>query len=97
MQITTLKSTEQFSNPPFYQLATCEVHGRLALRLLCIFRICIYVSLCICTYHVRNNYMTYVVAMRLYLSQLWQFRRLLCVATVSIQSSLVQLQVREGN
>jgi len=27
--------------------------------------------------------LTYIVAMQLYFSQLWQFRRLLCVATMS--------------
>jgi len=50
----------------------------------------IYVSLCVRTYHVHNNYITYIVAMRPYLSWLRQFRQLLCVATVS---SLAQLRV----
>jgi len=36
--------------------------------------------MCVCTYHVCNNYVTYVVAMRPYFSRLRQFRRLLCVA-----------------
>jgi len=49
-----------------------------------------YLSLCIRTYHVRSNYVTYIVAMRPYLSQLQQFRRLLCAATMS---SLAQLRV----
>ena len=31
------------------------------------------VSLCVCTYHVHNNYITYIVAMWPYLSQLRQF------------------------
>jgi len=45
------------------------------------------------TYHVRNNYITYVVAMRPYFSRLPQFRRLLCVAAMS---SLPQLWLRDG-
>ena len=57
----------------------------LVLRLLCVFRVC--------TYHVNNNYVTYIVAKRHYLSRLQPFRGLLCVATVS---SLVQLRVRDG-
>ena len=49
----------------------------------------LYVYMCICTYHVRNNYVTYIVAMRpYYTSPLRQFRRLLFVATMS---SLPQL------
>jgi len=36
--------------------------------------------MCVRTYHVRNNYVTYIVAMQPYFSQLWQFRLLLCVA-----------------
>ena len=43
--------------------------------------------MCVRTYHVRNNYITYIVAMRPY-SRLRQFRRLLCVAAMS---SLPQL------
>ena len=46
--------------------------------------------MCVRTYHVRNNYVTYIVAMRPYYSRLQQFRWLLCVATVS---SLAQLQL----
>jgi len=47
--------------------------------------------MCVRTYHVRNNYVTYIVA---YLpSRLWQFRRLLCVAAMS---GLVQLRLRDG-
>ena len=49
--------------------------------------------MCIRTYHVRNNYVTYIVAMRPYLSRLRQFRRLLCVAAMS---SLPQLGLRDG-
>ena len=45
------------------------------------------------TYHVRNNYVTYTVAMRPYFSWLWQLRQLLCVATMSI---LPHLWVRDG-
>jgi len=62
-------------------------------RLLCRFRVCISVALCVRTYHVRNNYVTYIVAMRPYFSRLWQFRRLLCVAAMS---SLPQLRLRGG-
>ena len=40
-------------------------------------------GLCIFTYHVCNNYVTYIVTMRLYFSQLWEFGRLLSVATLS--------------
>ena len=43
----------------------------------------IYVSLCVRTYHMHNNYIMYIVAVRPYLSRLRQFRWLLCVATVS--------------
>ena len=55
----------------------CSVWGRLALiagvrqlvlRLLCVFCVYIIHSLCIRTYHVRNNYVVYIVAMRPYLS-----------------------------
>jgi len=65
----------------------------LVLRLLCRFRVCISVDLCVHTYHVRNNYVTYIVAMRPYLSRLRQFRRLLCVAAMS---SLPQLRLQGG-
>ena len=65
-----------------------RVRSRLVLRLLCGFRVCWYVYLCVHTYHVRNNYVTYIVAMRPYFSRLRQFRRLLCVAAMS---SLPQL------
>jgi len=44
-------------------------------------------------HHVRNSYVTYIVAMQPYLSRLRQFRWLLCVATVS---SLAQLRVQDG-
>jgi len=53
----------------------------------------IYVCMCVRTYDVRNNYVTYIVAMRRYFSRLWQFRRLLCVAAMS---SLPQLRLRDG-
>jgi len=59
----------------------------------------IYIYLCVRTYHVHNNYVTYIVAMRPCLSRLRQFRRLLCVATMNsvatILSSLAQLRVRD--
>ena len=68
--------------------------GWLVLRLLCVFSVCWYIYLCVRTYHVRNNYVTYTVAMRPCLS-----RRLLCVATMNsvatIMSSLAQLRVRD--
>jgi len=47
-----------------------------------------YVYMCVRTYHVRNNYVTYTVAMLLR-----QFRRLLCVAAMS---SLPQWRLRDG-
>ena len=50
----------------YYQPAAREARGWLVLRLLCGFRVCIYVCMCVCTYHVRNNYVTYIVAMRPY-------------------------------
>jgi len=67
-----------------YQPATYEAHSQLVLRLLCVFNVCIYniYYLCIPTDHVRNNYITYIVAMRPYFNQRQQFRRLLCVATI---------------
>ena len=33
------------------------------------------VYMCVRTYHVGNNYVTYIAAMRPYFSRLWQFRR----------------------
>jgi len=45
------------------------------------------------TYHVRDNYVTYIVAMRPYFSRPRQLRRLLCVAAMS---SLPQLRLRDG-
>jgi len=82
-----------------YQPAARFTCGRLVLKLLCVFHICwyiyiyIYICLCVRTYHVRNNYVTYIVAMRPYFSQLRQFRQLLCVAAMS---SLPQLRDRDG-
>ena len=49
--------------------------------------------LCIPTFHMHNNYIMYIVAMRPYFSHLWQFRWLLCVATMS---SLAQFRVSDG-
>ena len=64
--------------------ASCAATGpKLTLRFL---RLLVY--MCVCTYHVCNNYVTYIVAMRPCFSGLRQFRRLLCVA---IMSSLAQL------
>ena len=51
------------------------------------------VGVCIPTYHVQNNCVTYIVAMQPYFSRLRQFRWLLCVATMS---SLAQLRVWDG-
>ena len=53
----------------------------------------IYIYMCIRTYHVRNNYITYIVAMQPYFSRLRQFRWLLCVAAMS---SLPQLRLQDG-
>ena len=55
--------------------------------------ICISVYLCVRTYHVRDNYVTYIVAMRPYFSQPWQLRRLFYVAAMS---SLPQLRLQDG-
>ena len=78
----------------FYQPATREACGQLVLRLLCVFHVCI----CLC---VSALITCAIITSRKLLpcdltwaSWLRQFRRLLCVATVS---SLVQLRVREGN
>ena len=73
----------------FYQPAMHEVCGQLVLRLLFIFCICLYVYLCVPTYHMRNNYVTYIVAMQPYFSQLWQFRQL---ATMSSLAQLLRIQ-----
>jgi len=55
--------------------------------------ICISVYLCVRTYHVRDNYVTYIAAMRPYFSRPRQLRRLLYVAAMS---SLPQLRLRDG-
>ena len=83
-----------------YQPAVCEVRGwlvltRPVLRLLHIFRICLPVGLLVCvspltTCKIIVHCVTYIVAMQPYFSRLRQFRRLLCVATMS---SLAQLRV----
>ena len=73
----------------YYQPAARFVRGRLVLRLLCRFCVC----MCVRTYHVHNNYVTYIVAMQPYFSRLRQFRRLLCVAAMS---SLPQLRLWDG-
>ena len=62
------------------------------LRLLYVFHICLFVCWSVRpTYHMHHNYITYIVAMRLYFTRLQQFRRLLCVTTMS---SLAQIQVQ---
>ena len=53
----------------------------------------LYIYVCVRTYHVRNNYDMYIVAMWPYFNWLRQFRRLLCVAAMS---SLPQLWLRDG-
>ena len=69
--------------------ASCAATGpKITLRFL---RLLVY--MCVRTYHVCNNYVTYIVAMRPCFSGLRQFRRLLCVA---IMSSLAQLWVWDG-
>ena len=50
-------------------------------------------DMCVRTYHMRNNYVTYTVAMRPNFSRLLQFKRLLCIAAMS---SLPQLQLQDG-
>ena len=77
----------------FFLLAAArKVRDRLVLRLLLPF-LRLYIYMCIRTYHVRNNYVRYIVAMRPYFSRLQQFRQLLCVAAMS---SLPQLRLRDG-
>jgi len=49
--------------------------------------------MCVRIYHMRNDYIMYIVVMQPYFSQLQQFRRLLCVAAMS---SLPQLRLRDG-
>ena len=77
----------------YYQPAAREARSWLVLRLLCGFHVCIYICVCVCTYHVCNNYVTYIVAVRPYFSRLRQFRWLLYVAAMS---SLPQLRLRDG-
>ena len=79
------------SRPWYTWLHINLAHGQLVLRLLCILHVCI-LSLYVRTYHVCNNYVTYV-AMWPYLSRLRQIRRQLCAATMS---SPAQLRVRGG-
>ena len=71
----------------FYQPATHEARSQLAgPKITSRFaRLFVYIYLCVCTYHVRNNYVTYIVAMRPYFSRLCDsaLRRLLCVAAMS--------------
>ena len=56
---------------------------KIALGFPCLY--CIYLGLCVPTYHMHNNYVTYIVAMRVYFNQIWQFGWLLCVATMVVQ------------
>ena len=51
----------------FYQLAACEAHGWLVLRLLSTsVYLSLYYVLIVCphTYHMHNNYVTYIVTMQ---------------------------------
>ena len=73
--VTGSEKRGHFAQNTNYQPAARKARGRLVLRLLCRFCVC----MCVRTYHVRNNYVTYIVAMRPYSSQLRQFRQLLCV------------------
>jgi len=58
----------QQSVKPFYQPAAHKVPGQLVLRLLYIFCICLSIGLCVPTYHMHNNYVTYIVATQVYFS-----------------------------
>jgi len=67
--------------------------GRLVLRLLCVFRVCWYIcASALITCAIITSRSLHCCHPTL-LSGLWQFRRLLCVTTVS---SLAQLRVRDG-
>ena len=59
----------------------------------CLF-VCWFFCWCIPIYHVCNNYITYIVAMQLYFSQLWTAASSTGVANVS---SLAQLRVQDIN
>jgi len=72
----------------FYQRATCFARGRLVLRLLCGFRVCMCITLIMCT--IITSYTLLPCDLT---SQLWQFRWLLCVAAMS---SLPQLWLWDG-
>jgi len=83
----------------YYQLAARKARGRLVLRLLCVFHVCWYIYIYIYIHASTLITCTIITSCSLHcchatlLSQLQQFRRLLCVATTS---SLAQLQVRDG-
>ena len=47
-----------------------KLRGQLVLRLFYIFCICFLVALCVSTYHLHNDYATYIVAMQLYRTSL---------------------------
>ena len=72
--------------------STWPAGPKITLRFPCLL-VYIYIYLCVRTYHVRNNYITYIVAMWPYFSRLRQFRPLLCVAAMS---SLPQLRLWDG-
>ena len=73
-----------------YQPAVHKMRGLLVPRLLYIF--CIFLSV----YHVRNNYVTYVVAMQL--SRLWMaaLSTGVCVATMSNPAQKMSSRYREA-
>ena len=86
---TTLSLSQQSFLPAGRARSTRPAGPKITLRFP---RLYIYICMCVRTYHVRNNYVTYIVAMRPYFSRrrLRQFRRLLCVAAMS---SLPQLRL----
>ena len=55
-----------FQKNGFYQLAMHFVYGQLALRSVCIHVLYLHIP----TYHVHNDYVTYIVAMQPYFSRL---------------------------
>ena len=55
----------------FYQPTAPKAYGRLVLRLLYVFHICLFVcGLYVPTYHMHTTYVTYIVTMLLYLVDL---------------------------
>ena len=76
MDMMEMESTAQVIF--FFFLPACHVRSARPTGpkiTLCFQRLLVY--LCVCTYHVHNKYVTYIVAMRPCSSRLQQFRRLL--------------------